>query len=926
MLELGALAFASPWILMALLSLPLIWWLLRVTPPAPRNIRFPAIRLLFGLESPERTPESSPLWLILLRLAAIALLILALAHPLMNPSGLLKGNGPLVLAVDDGWAAASRWSRRQETMRQAVTRAAREDRGVVLLTTAPSEGDLAPTLTGVLKPGDALSRIDALLPKPWPTDHDAAAQALDNASMKADGTSPVLWLSDSLQTGGTETFIAALQRFGPVQALRDDVTDMPYVLRSSEETNAELAATVRRAATGTTVQRTVRAVAADGRTLGSQTVTFDAGAAEATAEFDFPTEIRNEVARFDLDGETSAAAVALLDERWKRRPVGLASIKPIDGGPALLSEAFYVERALQPYTDIRRGPISELLKAQRAVIVVPDDQVIGPADLPALNSWISEGGLLLRFAGPRLAADETDQLTPVRLRRGGRALGGALLWSQPAQLAEFPEDSPFAGLPIPREVTVSRQVLAEPTLDLAEKTWARLSDGTPLVTTERRGKGRIVLVHTTANTSWTSLPLSGLFVNMMRRIIAASRGVAAESTGDHALPPVEALDGFGRAARPSAAATAIVARDFADTPVGPTHPPGYYGSGDSRQALNLGPQIDSLETLAGVSGMVDMSVYAASEERDFKPWLLYAALLLFLIDIVATLALRGLLMDALLLRGFRGGGRAAGTTAAAVAGIAIVLLAAYAGTAHAQGGSAEDQFALEASGSTRIAYVVTGANDIDSVTKAGLIGLTNALNKRTAVEAGEPMGVNLTADELSFFALIYWPVTPDQPSPDEDTIGKLNRYLENGGTILFDTRDQQFVSGSGNDMTQVLRRLTRGLNLPALETVPPDHVLTKAFYLMQEFPGRWTGGRVWVERGDARTNDGVSRILAGGHDWAAAWAVDENGRPMFPVVPGGERQREMAYRFGVNLVMYTLTGNYKSDQVHVPAILERLGQ
>ena len=119
MLELGPLAFASPWILAALALLPLLWWLLRVTPPAPRHVRFPAIRLLFGLESPERTPESSPLWLILLRLAAVAALILALAHPLMNPSGMLQGNGPLLLVVDDGWAAASRWKDRQEAMRQA---------------------------------------------------------------------------------------------------------------------------------------------------------------------------------------------------------------------------------------------------------------------------------------------------------------------------------------------------------------------------------------------------------------------------------------------------------------------------------------------------------------------------------------------------------------------------------------------------------------------------------------------------------------------------------------------------------------------------------------------------------------------------------------------------------------------------------------
>jgi hypothetical protein len=108
--------------------------------------------------------------------------------------------------------------------------------------------------------------------------------------------------------------------------------------------------------------------------------------------------------------------------------------------------------------------------------------------------------------------------------------------------------------------------------------------------------------------------------------------------------------------------------------------------------------------------------------------------------------------------------------------------------------------------------------------------------------------------------------------------------------------------------------------------VPVDHVLTKSFYLLKEFPGRWTGGTVWVERRGGRHNDGVSSIVIGSNDWAGAWAVDGNGTATLPVVPGGERQREFAYRFGINWVMYSLTGNYKTDQVHVPAIIERLGQ
>ena len=123
-----------------------------------------------------------------------------------------------------------------------------------------------------------------------------------------------------------------------------------------------------------------------------------------------------------------------------------------------------------------------------------------------------------------------------------------------------------------------------------------------------------------------------------------------------------------------------------------------------------------------------------------------------------------------------------------------------------------------------------------------------------------------------------------------------------------------------------LRRLTVGLNIPDLTPISTGHVLSKSFYLLQDFPGRWRGGDFWVEHANAGTADGVSRVLIGQNDWAAAWAMDEFGRPRYPVTPGGESQREMSYRFGINLMMYMLTGSYKKDQVHIPAILERLGQ
>ena len=161
---------------------------------------------------------------------------------------------------------------------------------------------------------------------------------------------------------------------------------------------------------------------------------------------------------------------------------------------------------------------------------------------------------------------------------------------------------------------------------------------------------------------------------------------------------------------------------------------------------------------------------------------------------------------------------------------------------------------------------------------------------------------------------------------DQAGVNAINAFMAEGGIVLFDTRDAGSGQGMAAGTETALRRVTQGLSVPPLSPVPPDHVLTRAFYLLTDFPGRWIGGQVWVQRDQDRANDSVSPVIIGGHDWAAAWAVDDAGRNPYAAVPGGARQRLLAYRFGVNLVMYALTGNYKGDQVHVPIILERLGQ
>ncbi|HLI14290.1 MAG TPA: DUF4159 domain-containing protein [Alphaproteobacteria bacterium] len=909
MLQLGALAFLNPALLAALVALPALWWLLRITPPSPKLIRFPAVRLLFGLAQSEETPARTPLWLVLLRLLLAALIIIGLAQPLLNPVGPQTGSGPLVVAIDNGWAAARNWSARQSMLASLLESAERQSRPVVLLPTAPPANGDKLQASGLLAAADAMRLAQALKPLPWPTDRKAALAALDG--LKLPSLAHVVWLSDGIAEGDAAAFAKGLQRLGPVRVVGDAIGSLPHLLLPPSTQGAQLGLTAVRATSGGSETVTVRALDDRGHPAGEVSLAFEPGKRLALGTLALPVELRNQVARLEIAGERSAAATVLLDDRWRRRPVGLVTGGGNEQGEPLLGGQYYLERALQPYSEVVEGGLEQLLQRQLAVLVLTDREALTAPQRGRLDRWIRAGGTLLRFAGPRLAQGN-DDLVPVKLRRGERELGGAMSWEKPEPLAAFDDKSPFSGLAVPADVLIKRQVLAEPSLDLDSKTWARLADGTPLVTAEKRGQGWLVLVHTTASPDWSNLPLSGLFVEMLQRIVAASQGVVG-TKAQASLPPFKSLDGFGELTSPLPAASALTPEDLAHPHLGPRHPPGYYGSQASRRALNLTNEVIQVFPLGPLPAGVERSFYSGTRERDLKPWLLGAAMLLALIDLLVSLGLRGLLIGRRL-RPVAGKAAALLLFAAALCG----GLPAHAATATTD---ADDSTAIAATTSTRLAYVVTGDRQLDDISKAGLTGLTFALNARTAVEAASPMAVDPDKDELAFFPLLYWPIPDEMPALSAHAIEKLVEYLHNGGQILFDARDPNRSAPSWI----VLRQILEQLDLPALVPVPEDHVLTRSFYLLRDFPGRFDGSTVWVERPDDNVNDGVSAVVIGGNDWAGAWAVDETGQPLEAVTPGGERQREMALRFGINLVMYALTGNYKSDQVHLPAILERLG-
>ncbi len=923
MWTLGPLGFSSPLLLIALIALPVLWLLLRAVPPTPIRRRFPGVALLLGLNDEQVEADKTPWWLLLLRALAIGAAIIAFAGPVLNPRQDKAGTGPLLILMDASWADARDWPRRIDRASALVDEAGRAGRtvAVVRLTDAPQPV--------AFQAANAWSgRMVGLAPQPFaPVDLAAWVAELPEGGFDS------FWLSDGLDHPGQGSLLSALQGKGAVTVFNSPRPIIALRPAAFEDGAIKLQATRLPAADASEIEVLARGLDPSGveRELARAKIAFSAGANVGDVSLSLPPELRNRISRFEVAGVRSAGAVSLTDDSLKRRKIALIAGSDDLEGLQLLSPTHYLKQALEPVAELINGNLSDILLANPDVIVLADVARLSPDEETGILEWAEKGGLLLRFAGPRLAAsdvsrDSEDPLMPVRLREGGRSVGGAMSWGEPRALAPFNPDSPFFGLTIPADVTVASQVLAQPDPDLASRTIAALADGTPLVTRRAIGQGQVVLVHVTANADWSTLPLSGLFVQMLERLAVSTRPAAPEASdleGQIWTPEVQ-LNAYGV---PSDAqnATGVDGVELAKGLPGPGMLPGLYAGDDRRVALNV---IGAQTTLTAATWPAGVAVEGLDtvREQPLKGGFLAAGLGLLLIDILAALWLSGRLW---LGRAGRVG----------VQGILLALAVGLAQQAHAQGTDAADKFAIEATSDVRLAYVMTDDAKLNKVAEAGLTGLGLQLFARTTVEPGPTMEVNIEADELAFFPFLYWPVTASQPIPSAKAYAKLNAYLRSGGMIMFDTRDAGIGAAGSSPEARRLQLIASPLDIPPLEPLPGDHVLTRTFYLLQDFPGRQTTGTVWVEAAppDAakeegvpfrHLNDGVTPVVIASNDYASAWAVNDAAQPMFPVGRGygGERQRETSYRFGINLIMYVLTGNYKSDQVHVPDLLERLGQ
>jgi len=921
----GSLVFASPWILSALLLVPLAYLIIRAIPPAPRRMFFPATWLTRALNSENLTSQSAPWWLILLRLLMLIVLILALAGPFLTKDTPLTADGPLALIIDNDWASAADWDQRKALAQEKLKRLTADGRKVAIIPTAAPMGGWPSQGPQFVDAAQASQHLASLAPMAWPPDYNAAANHLLALSDRE--SSAVIYITSGIDHGGARGLLEVMENAQSIDIVGLKRANLAQVAIASVKSTArgfDLLLIRKDAQPALNLTAAISDVT--GTLLARKTGQFESGATKLDLSIDILPQLRGRATKLYLEGIRHAAATHIFDARAQRPLVGLVT----QSGNALVQPLqtpdYYLSRALQPFANIERGDMTSLLKQSPSVMLLPDQARAAPDVENSMLDWVGRGGLLIRFSGPKMFVEDTvreDALLPTTLRLQPRVVGGALSWSTAQPIAEFSQDSPFFGINIAPEIAVERQALMRAGVVQQAQIWAQLQDGTPLVSARSLGNGTLVLFHTSANAAWSNLALSGTFVEMLQRLLELSLpSHGADRSMTDSMMLTRSLNAKGSLTTPTAQLPPVAKSDLRRRAAGPTQPPGIYEGERSLVALNLaaaaGPITPrtAFRAMEETAGVLPYRLVDGPQERSLREALFILLFVLAFVDMLATLlihsnqGLRLPKMPRFLRRAAAGAG---------------VLLGAMALDPYSAAAQVETPADLAAN--VRLACLETGQAQVDALCLNGLNSLSRQLNMRTSVLTGSAQLILPGRDDLGLFPLIYWPVAEGRETLSKRGYQALESYLSNGGMMLLDLGINQ-PGQAGFDINQptpeALLDIRRNMSLPPLANLTKEHVLTHSFYILKSYPGRRGRATVWLEAGGEDIGASVSPIIIGNADWISAWASARTTLPGY--AKGDARDSELAIRFGINIVMYALTGTYKADQVHLPALLDRVGR
>ena len=893
------IAFHTPWLLAALVLLPLIWRWLRVVHAPQRILAFPALRFITPHPKPPRNTSVPPLWLRILRIIIIALTILAFASPYIpapdNDSphpNTLSAESPLLLVIDNGWASAAHWHTHMQTLR-ATLESLPEHRFIILTTALPPDDTADSRDLSILSARQAQDVVDTLSPQPWQPLNAQIAQFLKemtapSASPRLKNLGGILWLHDGIDSPDKNTLLDSLhdyadQRDTPLYSLTSPSLSLPVIL-ASPPADAEVHTP--------SLARVLAARAAPSREHPPYHLQgFDA---DNRLLFNKPFHLRGQETLLDASAEQAPflhqlhslrlisphlephAGGVLLHDGGRRLPTIFVLEPSSDSPPPLLNPSHYIAQALNRST--HNSSLQDALDQRADIIFWHDHARIDSDEQEHLLDWLAQGGILVRFASPHVQdSDNHPHLLPAPLYEITASAHGFLSDTRDeTSTLHFADNSPFHHLKPTSTHVNPTYAFIDPPQDV--HIWAYTDDHRPLISARSIASGWLVFFHAPLHPLRSDLALEALFPTILTTLtrLRPYQRTSSNQTPTTLWQPQQILDGWGQLSSPEPTTQAL----GVDARPSPHTPPGIYATAYERRALNLG------DALGVPTRFIDappplQSPTPPRPQRLIQGWLL--TLIILLLAVHALYLTRRNVYPA-------------------VAAGVFVFCALLPVLVSAQPPAENAPFYAP-----RIGYMLSHDDIQDNLSDSGLTQLTQFINRRTVARLGQPLPLTPQSPLLPFVPLIYWPLgaTNTHLSPTEARI--IEHYLSKGGIILFDS-----IDGSA--------RLQSSLSLPPLVPIDDEHTVTRSFFLIPLSLWRKTNTPLPWSDHHAQANTLTASVFASQHNWAQLW----RSHLYVPQQASVLTRQELAMRFGLNLVLYALTGNYKRDQIHALTIIERL--
>ena len=892
------IGFSNYYALLGLALTPVIWIIVKSLPPVPKSFNFSSFFLLEKIDHDNSKNKKTPLWLVLFRTFLFILIVFFFSKPFLKNENSITGEKyeKYIIVADIGWSIAKDWDKFKEIVLAIGKEAEKNKKKIVFFHSKLVSYKEA----RIFNTSDYLNNyLENISPLPVQLKSSSL-----NKLIKKDNffkNSQVFFISSKFD------FINFADQFKSINNLKNRNNNYHFInpvetiliIKSIKITQDKIKCEIFRLGKNKFKQDFFLKI----ETVNKEVIYRNAHTIKKNKNIEiinlsFPIEIINQIESIRLVGQNHAGAKYYFDDFSKKKNIAILTNNEFYNQSPLLSPIYYIKKSLHPKHTIKIEKIENIINQDYSTIIIPGKIKIPNELNDRLNKWLLEGGTLIRFAEEGMVGKYSSFLPYQETYSRIRYIDSQLTINNKLIISAFEKDSIFYGIEIPRDINFNKQLIFEVNSEQVN-ILAKLNDNTPLVSMKKFGDGEIILFHIGANNDWSNLPISSLFSDILNRVLLFSKN--SKSYNLNNLNLNKEIDGFGNLITPKRIVSIDNFEKLKTLKPSIENPPGKYENNQISIFLNLATNITDYTTEKNNS-IVDTS-YSFETSRDLSPTILKIILSMFILDILITIMIKN---NVSYLRIFA---RKKGLLVFIIFFLACIKI--------------DNVIANQ----TYLAYIKINNNQINKVSAIGLENIRNLLETRTSINAKGVIGLDIKSDNIFSYPFIYWPLTRNLLDIKKPEIIKIKNYLNNGGIIVFDVIEfSRDTFNLKEKKFQNIRNFLYDIGADELSLIPEDHTLTKSFYLLSKFPGKWDNKILFIENSNLEYKDGVSSIILGFNDWAKAWAIDKNNIPLFPVVPGGERQRELSYRFGINIAMYALTGNYKSDQIHLKSILKRLNK